>query len=524
MKRHTPDVPPLPLANTDMTLHPSCMSALPTDSAHSDASATGPIRMLLEALDDAGIRYCHWKSNVRLVESLSGDGDLDLLVDRQDAAAFTAVLLECGFKLAGSATGIGHPGVLHAFALDPDRAALVHVHFYFQIVTGDSLAKSYRLPLEDILLADTRRLHGVPVPSAEAELVSFMLRIALKHASVVELLMVNRHYSAVVHELDWLRNSASASEAEKLWRRLLPGAPACSFRTLQDAIADRRAPLRRVRLCWKITRHLQSWRRLRPVSATASRFWRVLMLGLGRLRRRRGLVPTTSGIIVAFVGPKATGKSTLTTAVARCLGRHYRVRQVHVGKPPPTTLTLLPRLMLPLARQVWASHRSGEHEGPRAPGGSRFSFLYVLRAAILGYERRALVRRCWREAAAGSIVIADRYPSASAGATDSCRFEEADVARCGSRIKRWMMSWERRLYSDMPGPGLVVRLSAPLQTALRRDAERDKTGGPNPAAVTRRRHSESVAEFPGARVVTIDTDRPLDETVREAMLAVWTGI
>jgi thymidylate kinase len=480
--------------------------------------------MLLEALDHARIRYCHWKSNVRLLESLAGDGDLDLLVHRQDAAAFTAVLLGSGFKLAGSATGIGHPGVLHAFALDPDRAALLHVHFYFQIVSGDSLAKSYRLPLEDMLLANTRRLHGVPVPTAEAELVAFTLRIALKHASLVELMMVNRHYSTLVDELDWLRDSASASEAEELWRRLLPHAPVSWFRAVQDAIADRRGLLRRVRLCWRIGRHLQNWRRLGPVPATASRFWRVLMLALGRIRRRRGLVPTSSGIIVAFVGPKATGKSTLTAAVARRLGRHYRVRQVHVGKPPATALTLLPRLMLPLARRLWASHRSREFEGPPAPGGSRFSFLYVLRLAILAYERRALIRSCWRDAAAGSIVIADRYPSSNAGATDSSHFEEADIARCEFRIKRWLMSWERRLYSDMPGPGLVIRLSAPIQTTLRRDAERDKTGGPNPAAVTRRRHRETVAEFPGARVVTIDTDRPLDETASEALLAVWTEI
>jgi thymidylate kinase len=524
MNQPAGEIPPLPLATTGVSMHPSCMSAVPARPAGPDAPGSGPIRTLIVALDHARIRYCHWKSNVRLLESLSGGGDLDLLVHRQDAAAFTAVLLESGFKLTGSATGIGHPGVLHAFALDPDRATLVHVHFYFQIVTGDSLAKSYRLPIDDMLLAGTRRLHGIPVPSAEAELVAFILRIALKHASLIELLMVNRHYSDVVHELEWLRDSASLGEAEKLWRRLLPDAPASSFQALQDAIGNRRDLLRRAVLCWKTSRHLQNWRRLRPVSAAASRLWRVLVLGLGRLRRRRGLVPTTSGIIVAFVGPKASGKSTLTATVARRLGHHYRVRQVHVGKPPATTLTLLPRLMLLLARRLRSGQGSRDLDGAPAPGGSRVSFLHVLRAAILAYERRALVRCCWRDAAAGSIVIADRYPSASAGATDSSRFDEGDIARCEFRIKKWLMSWERRLYAGLPGPGLVVRLSAPIQTTLRRDAEREKTGGPNPVAVTRRRHSESVAEFPGARLVMIDTDRPLDETVREAMSAVWTGV
>ncbi len=490
----------------------------------SDSPAIGPIQALLATLDRNGIRYCHWKSNVRLLESLSGEGDLDLLVDRHDAAAFMTALLEGGFKLAGSASGIGHPGVMHAFALDAESAALVHVHAYFQIVTGDSLAKSYRLPLETMLLGDTRRLHGIPVPSAEAELVSFVLRIALKHVSLVEVLLVSRHYDAVIDELAWLREAADPVEAEALWQRLAPTAPVSLFRSLQDAIADEHGMARRVRLGWEVRRHLEGWRRLGPVSAMASRFWRVFMLAIGRIRRRRGLVPSTSGIIVAFVGPKATGKSTLSAAVARRLGRHYSVRQVHVGKPPATALTLLPRILLPLARRILSGRRAREFQEPSRPAGSRVTFLYALRFAMLAHERRALLRRCWRHAAAGSIVVADRYPSADPGASDSGRFEEVDIARCGSRSIRWLMQAERRCYAGLPRPELIIRLSAPMETSLRRDAARDKAGGPDPMAVKRRRQSETLAAFPGVRAVTLDTDRPLDETLREAMLAVWSGI
>lgn len=523
MKRPALEVPPLLSASTHESVDPLSSSIVPGTPAYS-APPNGPIRILIDALDYAQIRYCHWKSNVRLVESLTGDGDLDLLVHREDALAFNALLLESGFKVAGSATGIGHPGVLHAFALDPNRATLVHAHIYFQIVTGDSLAKSYRLPLEDMLLADTRRLNGVPVPSAEAELVAFILRVALKHVNPVELLMVNRHYSSVVHELNWLRSSASASKAEELWRQLLPDVPASLFQDLQHAIADQRAVLRRIRLCLIVSSHLRNWRRLRPITAMTSRFWRLLMLVLGRLRRRRGLVPTTSGIIIPFVGPKASGKSTLTSIVSRRLGKHYRIRQVHVGKPPATALTLLPRLMLLLARGLGASQRFQEHEGAAAREGRHFSFVYVLRFAILAYERRALVRSCWRDAAAGTIVFADRYPSSSIGAADSSRFGEADIERCQSPIKRWLMAWERRLYTGLPTPGLVICLSAPIQTTLRRDAERVKAGGPNPAALIRRRDRETTSEFPGARVVTIQTDRSLEETAADAMKAAWSGI
>ena len=157
-------------------------------------SSKAAIRNLFKSLEQKGVRYCHWKSNIRLEETLAAAEDIDLLVDPRDARLFYAALLENGLKLTQSRSGIGHPGVFHAVGLDEASAASVHVHAYFQIVSGDSLVKSYRLPIERSLLEQTRYLHGVRVPIPEAELVLFALRIALKHTRPIEILMANRHY------------------------------------------------------------------------------------------------------------------------------------------------------------------------------------------------------------------------------------------------------------------------------------------------------------------------------------------
>ena len=123
------------------------------------------IRSLFNSLEQKSVRYCHWKSNIRLEETLAAAEDIDLLIDRRDARLFHTALLENGFKLAQSSSGIGHPGVFHAFGLDETSAELVHVHAYFQVVSGDSLVKSYRLPIEKLLLEQTRYLHGVRIPT-----------------------------------------------------------------------------------------------------------------------------------------------------------------------------------------------------------------------------------------------------------------------------------------------------------------------------------------------------------------------
>src|SRR5438552_17811840 len=67
-------------------------------------SSSGRVRILpvlrpvFDALDGAGVPYCHWKSNRNLARALRGDTDLDLLVYRGDAARFRSLAARAGFR------------------------------------------------------------------------------------------------------------------------------------------------------------------------------------------------------------------------------------------------------------------------------------------------------------------------------------------------------------------------------------------------------------------------------------------
>jgi hypothetical protein len=140
---------------------------------------------------------------------------------------------------------------------------------------------------------------------------------------------------------------------------------------------------------------------------------------------------------------------------------------------------------------------------------------------LLAHERRKLLFRALRAATSGAIVISDRYPSDIIGAIDSSCFDREALENSNSRLKRWFMAKEHALYRALPEPWLVLRLVAPIETAIKRDAERMKRGGPNSDAVRRRWGLETCAEFTAASTVLIDTDRQLDETIRAAVRAVW---
>ena len=53
---------------------------------------------LFRALAESEVRYCHWKSNEHLLPGLTGDTDLDVLVDRNSSHVIQRVLAQLGFK------------------------------------------------------------------------------------------------------------------------------------------------------------------------------------------------------------------------------------------------------------------------------------------------------------------------------------------------------------------------------------------------------------------------------------------
>jgi thymidylate kinase len=509
----------------NLNIAPMPSSAIRCAPASSSPDQTRPIlRRLFDALEMKRIRYCHWKSNIRLNETLTGVEDVDLLIDRRRALDFHSILFDIGFKLVQSRAGIGHPGVVHALAIDETQASLLHLHIYFQIVSGDSLVKNYRFAIEDGLLDQTRMLSGVRVPVPEAELVVFAIRAALKHADLIELLIARRDAGKIADEMAWLRNSARMDVSTRLCAEWFPELDPALFLNVVSAFADLEATTwTRVVLGRRVAHALRDRRRYRSIGALFRRMHHVAALLRGRMRRRRDLVPQTGGLVVAFVGPKATGKSTLTSALAKCFGLHLDIVRLHVGKPAPTAFTWIAHKLVPIARWLYPNESSGAYENSERRREKNYSLLFTIRSALLAHDRRILLRRAQRIAAGGGLVICDRYPATTIGAIDSSCFDDIAIEKSGSHLKRWLMLWERATYQSMPRPNLVIRLIAPIETTIYRDMARVKESGPNADAVRRRWALERNAEF-ATNVITVETDRPLNETVATVVRAVWMAL
>jgi thymidylate kinase len=484
------------------------------------------ISKLVEELNKSGIRYCHWKSNFALAETVSGQTDIDLLVYRKDANLFRTILSQLYFKPAVTTDGESFPSVEHYFALDEESGILAHVHVYFRVITGESLTKNYRLPIEEMLLQNPREVDSLRMPAKSAELVVFTLRIMLKHTSLMELVLLARYWRQVQQEIKWLLETDSIDETLRLVDCWLPALDTNLFSDCVVALQSSASLFRRIILGHRLRSQLSLYARHSTIRAWLSGVQKFMIMLFRRLTQsQKGMILRGGGAVIAFVGSEATGKSTLLAEMRKWLGEHFAVEQIHAGKPKATFLSFLPNVFVPTLRAMLPTYRSSHLESQYVDKKQSekpprdYPLIFAIRSVLLAYDRRVLLSRAFGRAANGTVVLCDRYPSSLAGAPDSPQLSHFPVSPKRYSIRRLLAQIEARLYRDIPPPDLVIYLSAPLELTVLRNATRGKK---EPEDYVRRRHARSSnLEFEKTSVHEINTDQPLEQTILEVKKAVW---
>ncbi|HEX6813107.1 MAG TPA: hypothetical protein VF384_15905 [Planctomycetota bacterium] len=480
-------------------------------------------RRIARLLGEAGISYCHWKSNYHIQYALAGDEDFDILVARGDFGAFARLMHEQGFKPASTPASRRQPGVHHFLGVDHD-GRLINVHAYTRILTGDHLLKSYGLPFEAMLLANRRLEQGVYVPTKTAETIVFTFRLALKVVRAIDRQLVRRSRKLVAEEFAWLMAGFDRAQLPELMTRHFPGIEAKLVLDIVDALSagveplDLGSPARRLaKQLGRFYRYSAFGRAWRSVAGLAE-------IGLNRLAKEKHMEFAAGGVVLAVVGPHASGKSTICTHLRKWLGRELGVRYVHVGKPPSTWLTWLPNRLIPLMRRALpgAKTHHGDQQAHDDPT-KQLSWLYIVRKLMLAIERRKLLRCVFRRSRNGRIVLCDRYPADDPGTVDSPSFTEEMIAAQRSKWKQRAMRWETAIYRDLPPADVVVELTVSLDDAIQRNLERHKPGQ-DTEYLRRRSHIASGYRFQRAQVVRVPGGMTEAETLAFVRREVWSKL
>jgi PST family polysaccharide transporter len=489
----------------------------------------GPLLQLIEGLAAERVRYCRWKAHVDLRRVLSGEGDLDLLVVAGDADTFLSVAERVGFRRVVPWFGPALAHETHLYGLDPETGALLHLHVNFSLAGEGSALRDLVPSLDELVLRHCSPcevpglLEGMPVVQPRAQILVLVLLALEQYACLRAYTRLARRKAALHAKLQALL----AADAAERWRGLLPlWVPSVPPELFAECLAALRRPtswLRRYRLARQLRR------RLRSAGLVAGRAPRRGLGGLlgavwHRLRHGRGSPKRlpSGGALIAFVGPDASGKSTMVAETTRWLGTVFRVRAAHLGKPPSTWLTLLPNLLLRLLRVAAPRLRTSRQDAAAEQGkGGSQGLLYRLRAVLLAWDRRALAVRLSRLAARGWLVICDRYPSPVIGAPDSARVKAPEDEPGQTRLRSYLARLENRLYRAVPPPAVVLRLTAPVNVAVGRNEQRQKAGKESAEFVVRRHKIFFLPHFAGARTVEVDTNQPRAETAQRLRQLLW---
>ena len=486
------------------------------------------IETFLALFEKHGITYCHWKSNYHIRYALTGIEDVDVLVAEKDFPRFTAILAEQGFKQATSVTNKMQPGVFHFLGNDSATGTLINVHAYTRILTGDHFLKNWALPFEKMLLSDTLTEDGIKITGKSTELIVFVFRSMIKYTTLLDTYFSNRKKARVSsrEELNWIMAGTSINESLAKLEQFFPEVPASDFQKAVELLSDESSLTSRILLGRRFKQHLKKYKRYGLVKQSFLTATAVTRMIVNRFfYKAKHMNFLTGGKTIALVGPQATGKSTLATALRSWLGQELKVQVIHAGKPPATWLTYLPNKFIPLFKFLLPDYSSVKIEKKaESEKQAKFPLAFIIRKVLIAHERLHLLRKTFRQSRNGKLIISDRYPSDIVGAIDSATFTQEAIDRETSALKRALMNWEKNLYQQICPPDLVLQLSVPVDIAVDRNRTRQKKGKQTTEYVQTRHSMLLTPEFHHCEVLQFSTDRDFDEMLIEIKQKMWARL
>jgi thymidylate kinase len=492
------------------------------------------INFLVGALNRENIRYCHWKSNFSLAETLSGETDLDLLIDRKSLSRVLIILLNIGFKAARPKSSAEPDCIFHYYGVDIPTGQLIHVHLFSSVLTGESFVKTHLLPFEQMLLENTSTIGAMNVPSANVELIVFVLRTFIKYGSLLDVLVLAGKDKALREELTWLQQKGELAESLALLNRYLPVIDDTLFLLCLNTLKEDTSLLKRILLAYKIRRRLRMYAKYNLLGL-ASAYSQFLSGRLQRLlgQRCKDKVLKTGGAVIAFVGAEATGKSTLVGETEKWLAQSFSTRVIHAGKPPSTLVTAAFNATLPLLRRIFPRWRTTRQDSglteqdfssPVSKGWGEL--LYAIRSVSLAWDRRQLLIQARYHASNGDIVICDRYPSENIGTMDSPRLQEKDeLEGHQGTLYNLLARLERHFYEEIPPPDVVLKLRVSMETAKRRNRDRIKLDKESDSYLeSRHRQCQDWCLAGTKYIYEINTEQSLKDTILSVKRQIWETI
>jgi thymidylate kinase len=480
----------------------------------------GLVYKLCKMLEAEGIVYCHWKSNVALERSATGENDLDLLVDRGSVQRFTEILWRCGFREAWLPSGRQLPGILDYYGYDAECDRLVHVHAHYQLVLGHDATKNYHLPIEKPFLASSTQSELFRVPAPEFEFVLFVIRMALKHSTWAAVFGRQTALSAgEQQELAYLQARANNTQVRAILAEHLPFLDEGVFEDYLRSLQPGCSSWSRFKAGQRLKNSLEACARRSPIADEWLKLWRYLLWGFQRRVFKR--VPrrrlASGGLMIAIVGGDGAGKSTAVDALYVWLSRYFDVRKVHMGRPSWSFTTVVVRGFLKIGTMLGLYPFSTRDELDPDPAVFP-GYPTLIRSVCTARDRWLTYARARRFASNGGLVLCDRFPLTGMMAMDGPQVERM----VGNLKSNWFVEvlsrLEEKYYRQILPPDLLAVLRLDPEVAVQRKTDEGA------ASVRARTTQVWVLEWEKTPAHVIDASQPPEKLLSDLKTLIWSSL
>lgn len=189
------------------------------------------------------------------------------------------------------------------------------------------------------------------------------------------------------------------------------------------------------------------------------------------------IVPASSGIIVALVGPDGVGKSSQTARLTSIFQEQHKCTAIYLGSGDGgwKWRQRSQRYYRKWRRILAPGNSPATAKAPGRTISTNHSTTAALTGLVLALERYVTLRRAKRLASAGFIVISDRWPqNVQPGLFDGPLLNRPNPSSI-VRLLSWM---ERGLYRRMQSyrPDLTIHLLSDFETSSsRKPGDRNQT-------------------------------------------------
>jgi len=493
-------------------------------------------------LDDKGVQYAHFKSNLNLERSFLALGDFDIIVDSTKNNLTHQILLSLNAKQVNTVFFKHYPGVDNWLLLDNDTGLIHHLHLHYQIISGKKFVKDYEIPWKDVIIS-TRvydKKWGIYISDPNIEYLLLTFRSVIK-SNITDFLKSSfgfyKLHPSLLNEKNDLLTKIDKEKLQLYISSLFMTDFSGIFLTilLKKTINGKDF----LKLSRIVRQELYLYRRMSKVKSIYYNLIYSIIVLIKKFNKNRKFAQTillkktslTKGGIFAFVGVDGAGKSSTAYEINKWLTKHFESRRAYMGMGDAHTSIFYKvlkkiRKKLPTNKSLKNKSINSIDYKPSKPINFFKTPLNFLRKVILILFILSIEKNNRKELILmnkyrinGGISILDRYPQIELpNVNDGPKIEVYKGIIKFKKFLNYSIKKEKKLLEIVKiiKPDIIFRINISAEESMNRKSDQYDI-----SIVNRKIKDLKNLNFQGSRIIEIDGTLQRDKEISLIKSIIW---